>query len=230
MTTHSDKVLATFAALGTNPADWFHPAVKWEGPVERLVPGHVTCPTCAGRKWVRLDAEDKVIPPPAKPTFNEKTYSYKGQQEYDAYFQAARQEHAKRMGWPNAGFNGNCPTCRVAKRGWGMMSAGTVPGFVKAMVMVGTIIWPTGTKHNQSRFGNNNVTTRAQCACCGKGIPSGRRVPLAHEKNGKALSMWVGEDCAKKFAKVAVLKPSKKENPKGLESHLADNLPYYVKE
>ena len=224
--THSDKALATFAALGTQPTDWFHPAVKWEGPVERLVPGHVTCPSCAGHKWVRLDAAGRPIPPPPKPVFNKANYTYVGQRELDAYVRDAKSEYAKRMGWPNAGFFGNCPTCRTTARG----STGVVPGLVKAMVMVGTIVWPKGTQHGKSRFGAGNVHTRAQCEVCGKGIPSGRRVPLAYEKDGKAYGMWAGEDCARKFSKVATLKPSKSENPKGLESHLSDNLSYIVKE
>ena len=234
MTTHSDKALATFAALGTQVADWFHPAVKWEGPVERMVPGHVTCPTCHGNRWVRLDAAGQLIPLPPKPVFNKNTYSYTGQSELHAYLQAAKSEHAKHMGWPNAGYAGNCPTCRTTARrskwgGGGTSSTGTVPGLVKAMVMVGTIVWPKGTQFGKSRFGNGNVCTRAQCEVCGKGIPSGRRVPLAYEKDGKAYAMWAGEDCARKFSKVATLKPSKQENPKGLEAHLADNLAYVVK-
>ncbi len=225
MTTHSDKALATFANLGTVATDWFHPAVRWVEE-ERMVPGWVNCPTCAGHKWVRLDGAGKVLPLPTKPVFKKSTYSYVGQEEWDNYFRAARDEHAKRMGWQNAGFNGNCPDCRTQKRGWGLISTGSVKGLVKARVMVGYIVWPKDAKCGHTHHTSNQV----QCQVCGKAIPSGRRVPLAHEKDGKAFWLFAGEDCAKKFSKVAVLKASKQVNPKGLECHLAENLEYVVKE
>lgn len=89
------------------------------------------------------------------------------------------------------------------------------------VMMVGYIQWPAGVSF-ESRFGYGGSSAH-QCELCSKGINKSGRVPLASVKNGKALGMWVGEDCARKFAKVAKLKPDAEANPKKREVILKDN-------
>jgi hypothetical protein len=59
------------------------------------------------------------------------------------------------------------------------------------------IVWPKDTMHDQSRFAHHHQN----CHACGKYIPSNRFVPLqAVDKNsGRHISMWLGQDCARKI-------------------------------
>ena len=61
-TKHSAKAMATLALMGTDPRQWRLTPIEWVEE-ERSVPGLVTCPTCRGRKFVRI-ADGQVIPPP----------------------------------------------------------------------------------------------------------------------------------------------------------------------
>lgn len=90
-------------------------------------------------------------------------------------------------------------------------------------VMVGYIQWPAGVRF-ESRFGYGG-NSRHQCELCAKGINKSNRVPLAAIKGDRALAMFVGEDCARKFTKVAKpAKPTKDQNPKKLDVILAENV------
>lgn len=216
---HGEKAQETFRLLGTKHSDWFHPAVKWVRETRNMpFETYKACPDCDGLKWVQYDSEGKVIPPPVATEYGLKGYSEAGRAR-ETYMWAARKAAAGTGAW-----NGNCRKCMTHGRR-GASCEGKV--FDKVVwkpveMMVGYVVWPKGVKHHTSRFGyNGNSTT--QCEVCGKGINKSNRVPVAHDKDGKALSMMVGEDCAKKFIKVATLKPSKSENPKALTYVLDDN-------
>lgn len=57
------------------------------------------------------------------------------------------------------------------------------------------VSWSEGILHGQSRF----TASMGQCEACGKGIPSGRFVPIEafDKKRNNLVSMWLGCDCAK---------------------------------
>lgn len=59
-------------------------------------------------------------------------------------------------------------------------------------------IWPDDTQHGMSRFAGLRPGC---CEACGKTIPSGRMVPVQVKDIGYGchVSLWVGEDCAKKI-------------------------------
>lgn len=220
---HGAKAQETFRLLGTKHSDWFHPAVKWVRET-RNMPHDImkACPTCDGLRWVRKDAEGNVVPPPARPAKG----SYDSAR--DDYERAARNEEHKRAGFAVHG--GNCPTCKVYRRRFGSSyseCSGQVFSHVEwkpVEMMVGYIVWPKGVKHGVSRFTDRNIRSHTQCEICGKGINKSMRVPVAHDKDGKVFSMLVGQDCARKFTKVATIaKPSKDENKKGLPSVLDVN-------
>ena len=71
----------------------------------------------------------------------------------------------------------------------------------KLMKWVTYIRWTKGIVHHTSRFSNIDYSgvSRACCEACGKGIPSGRLVPIEAKdtKNNRLVSMWLGEDCAR---------------------------------
>ena len=210
---HGAKAQETFKLLGTKHSDWFHPAVKWVLET-RNMPHDVlvACPDCDGVRAVQKDAQGKVIPPPKNDT-----------KDYKSYY--ARQDYAK------AGVA--CDKCRQkvsGGRGWGdrYESTGKVFSHVEwrpEQMWIGYIVWPKGVVHGASRFNGDGVRrSMCQCEICGKGISKSGRVPVCHDKGGKVFSMWVGQDCAKKFCKVATIaKPTKDQNKKGLPSMLDVN-------
>ena len=209
---HGQKALKTFTDMGTVAADWFHPAINWVREM-RWVTVEAWCPDCDGDRYVRYDAEKKLIPAPAKIPSGQVGH-YTAAAERREHFALARKEagiHSR---------DGNCRKCQN-RRG---ESTGKVMECVERLVMVGHIIWAANTKFI-SRFGNGG-TCAAQCALCGKGIPSGELVPMAHDKDGKHLGMWVGVDCGRKFAKIAQMKPDQDKNAAQLQYFLDDN---YVK-
>jgi hypothetical protein len=176
---HSAKALATIAMMGTTPSQWDLTPIKWVDE-ERKVPGLVTCPTCHGMKFVRIQ-DGKVTPPPPINTH-----------EHFLYRNAARSEAGK----TNQRY-GNCPTCAAHKRGWGLIPQGKVKGFVTETVKVGYPQFPAGTKFD-SRFSGG-----LHCALCNKLIMKSLRVPVhATGDNGVTHGMFVGEDCGKKFLDV----------------------------
>jgi hypothetical protein len=220
---HGAKAQETFRLLDTKHSDWFHPAVKWVRETRKMpFDQFKACPTCDGLSWVQKDAEGKVTPPPACPAKG--SYDYKAEMARHDYVRAAR--NAAKGGGYGYSYSGNCETCKqVVRRGYSE-STGRVFSHVEwkpVQMMVGYIVWPKGVKHDVSRF-QGYVRSNCQCEICGKGINKSGRVPVCHDKAGKVFSMWVGQDCAKKFCKVAsIAKPTKDENKKGLPSTLDVN-------
>lgn len=176
---HSAKALTTLARMGTTPSQWQLTPIAWIEE-EREVPGLVTCPTCRGRKFVRI-VEGKVIPPPSA-----------NSSESFAYGNEARRE-ALRGNKPY----GNCPTCGQMKRGWGMIPQGKVKGMVRAKVMVGYPQFPPDTRFD------SQYAAGMHCHLCNKLVMKSRRVPVhATGDDGVTHGMFVGEDCAQKFLDV----------------------------
>lgn len=213
---HGEKALKTFTQMGTEAKDWFHPAIRWVREL-RWVMVEVWCSDCGGDRYVRYDAEKKLIPAPTKIPPGQVGH-YTADAERREYFNLARKEAG--VGTRYNLREGNCRKCQDSRG----ESTGKVMDCVKRMVWVGYVVWPTDTKFI-ARFGEGG-TKRAQCALCSKGIPSGELVPMAHDKDGKHLGMWVGVDCARKFANIARLKPGQDQNKEGLKYFLEDN---YVK-
>lgn len=180
-TPHSAKALATLEIMGTEPSQWGLTPIDWVEE-ERDVPGEVTCPTCRGRKFVRIE-DDRVAPAPSSES-----------PESSAYHAAARRDSIR------AGrLHGNCPTCARRKRGWGMIPRGKVEGIVRARVMVGYPRFPAGTRFD-SRFRGG-----LHCNLCNKTILKSGRVPVhAVGDDGVVHGMFVGEDCAQKFLGVRI--------------------------
>lgn len=179
-TPHSAKALVTLAQMGTTPSQWKITPIKWVDE-EREVTGWVECPTCHGRKFVRIDASGSVIPRPPR-----------GTNAADEYDTAARRDayQANRN-------HGNCPRCGKQTRGWGMIPQGSVKGLVRREVKVGYPQFPAGTRFD-SRFGSG-----MNCALCNKLILKSGRVPVhATGADGVKHGMFVGEDCGKKFLDV----------------------------
>jgi hypothetical protein len=178
---HSAKALATLAMMGTKPSQWQLTPIEWVEE-EREVPGLVKCPTCHGRKFVRIEG-GRVIPPPPHSAGHEANY------EYD---RAARRDASQ----ANKNY-GNCPTCAMPKRGWGMIPQGKIKGMVRAKVQVGYPQFPSGTRFD-SRFSDG-----LHCHLCNKLIMKSHRVPVhATGDDGVTHGMFVGEDCAQKFLDV----------------------------
>jgi hypothetical protein len=178
-TPHSAKALATLAGMGTTPTQWQLTPIEWIEE-EREVPGLVTCPTCHGRKFVRI-VDGQVIPPP--PANSRESFDYSNE---------ARRE-ALRAHKPH----GNCPRCGKLKGGWGMIPQGKIKGTVRARVMVGYPKFPPGTRFD-SRFAGG-----LHCNLCNKLVMKSHRVPVhATGDDGVTHGMFVGEDCAQKFLDV----------------------------
>lgn len=178
-TQHSTKALGTLAIMGTAPSQWHLTPIDWVEE-EREVPGLVSCPTCHGRKFVRIE-EGQVLPSPSS-----------GSPEDFDYHSAARRD-AHRAGRPY----GNCPTCARPRRGWGLLPQGKVEGRIRAKVMVGYPRFPPGTKFDSRYHGG------LHCNLCNKLILKSRRVPVhATGDDGITHGMFVGEDCARKFLDV----------------------------
>jgi hypothetical protein len=180
---HSEKALTTLAMMGTLPSQWRLTPIEWIEE-EREVPGLVRCPVCRGRKFVRFEGGQVVPPPPANTPASF---------EYD---QAAhRESSAARRPY------GNCPRCEKPKSGWGMIPQGKVAGAVRARVMVGYPKFPPGTRFD-SRFQGG-----LHCNLCNKLILRSNRVPVhAMGDDGVAHGMFVGEDCARKFLDVDIVR------------------------
>ncbi len=178
---HSDKALATLGGMQTQPSQWQLTPIEWVEE-EREVPGLVTCPTCRGGKFVRVE-NGQVIPPP--PTGSGDKFDYQNAARRDAYAAGLRY--------------GNCPTCAKRKRGWGMIPQGKIGGLVRERVMVGYPKFPMGTRFD-SRFHGG-----LHCHLCNKLIMRSRRVPVhATGDDGVVHGMFVGEDCARKFLDVRI--------------------------
>lgn len=180
-TAHSAKALATLVMMKTAPSQWQLTPIEWVEE-EREVPGLVTCPTCHGRKFVRIEGGQVISPPP---------HSAGHAANYD-YDQAAHRDAYK----ANRNF-GNCPTCGKPKRGWGEIPTGQVKGLVRAKVMVGYPQFPPGTRFD-SRFAGG-----LHCNLCNKLVMKSHRVPVhATGDDNVTHGMFVGEDCARKFLDV----------------------------
>jgi hypothetical protein len=178
-TSHSVKGLATLAIMGTVPAQWSLTPIRWIEE-EREVMGQVTCPTCHGGKFVRIE-DGRVIAPP----------SDNSSDGFD-YRNAARRD-ALRAGRTY----GNCPTCAKRKGGWGLIPQGKVAGLVRERVMVGYPKFPSGTRFDSRFFAGMH------CNLCNKLIMKSHCVPVhATGDDGVTHGMFVGEDCAKKFLDV----------------------------
>ncbi len=177
-TPHSAKALVTLAQMGTTPEQWHLTPIDWVEE-ERDVPGLVTCPTCHGHKFVRIE-DGRVIPPPPESA---------GHTAYHEYSQVAQRDAAK----ANKHY-GNCPTCGKQKGGWGMIPQGKIKGMVRANVMVGYPRFPPGTRFDSRFYGG------LHCHLCNKLIMKSHRVPVdATGDDGKKHGMFVGADCAQKF-------------------------------
>ena len=178
-TPHSAKALVTLVEMGTTPSQWQLTPIEWVEE-EREVPGLVTCPTCHGGKFVRIE-DGRVIPPP--PINTPDSFEYRN---------AAKREASK----ANKPY-GNCPTCGKRKGGWGMIPQGKIKGMVRAKVMVGYPKFPPGTRFD-SRFHGG-----LHCNLCNKLVMKSHRVPVhATGSNGVTHGMFVGEDFANKFLDV----------------------------
>ena len=178
-TPHSAKALATLALMHTAPSQWQLTPIEWIEE-EREVPGLVTCPTCHGHKFVRIE-DGRVIPPP--PINSRESFAYSN----DAHRDASKVHKPY----------GNCPTCGKQKGGWGMIPQGKIKGVVRAKVMVGYPKFPPGTRFD-SRFAGG-----LHCNLCNKLVMKSHRVPV-HATGGDGVThgMFVGEDCAQKFLDV----------------------------
>jgi len=173
---HSAKALTTIENMGTLPSQWRLTPIDWIEE-EREIPGMVTCPTCHGSKYVRIE-DGRVIPPP----------SLNSKDSFD-YGNAARKD-AHRAGKKY----GNCPTCAKSKSGWGLIPQGKIKGIVRAKVMIGYPKFPPSTKFDSRFFGG------LHCNLCNKLIMKSHRVPVhATGDDGVTHGMFIGEDCAKKF-------------------------------
>lgn len=178
---HSAKALATLSIMGTVPSQWRLTPINWVEE-EREIPGLVECPTCLGGKFVRIE-DGRVISPP--PTNSSRDFDYRNAARRDSL------QAGKRYG--------NCPTCVVSKRGWGLIPQGKVKGMVRAKVMVGYPKFPTGTRFDSRFFGGMH------CNLCNKLILKSNRVPVhATGSDGVTHGMFVGEDCARKFLDVKI--------------------------
>jgi hypothetical protein len=178
-TPHSAKALTTLARMRTTPTQWQLTPIKWVEE-ERIVDGLVRCPTCHGEKFVRI-VDGCVIPPPPPNTRESFDYGNEARRE-------ASRDHRP---------YGNCPTCGVQKRGWGIIPQGKVKGKVRANVMVGYPQFPPGTRFDSQYAGGNH------CNLCNKLILKSNRVPVhATGDDGVSHGMFVGEDCARKFLDV----------------------------
>lgn len=176
---HSAKALTTLARMGTSPLQWQLTPIKWIEE-EREVPGLVTCPTCHGRKFVRI-VDGRVIPPP--PANSRDSFAYSNEARRDAL-------RANRL-------YGNCPTCGKQKGGWGMIPQGKINGMVRARVMVGYPQFPPGTRFD------SQYAAGMHCHLCNKLVMKSHRVPVhATGDDGVTHGMFVGEDCARKFLDV----------------------------
>jgi len=174
---HSAKALTTLKRMGTSPSQWQLTPIKWVEE-EREVPGMVTCPTCHGQKFVRMEG-GVVIPPP--PTDDRFVYANEAFQEANR----ARKPY------------GNCPTCGQFKRGWGVIPQGKIRGMVRAKVMVGYPQFPPGTRFD------SQYAAGMHCHLCNKLVMKSHRVPVhATGDDGVTHGMFVGEDCARKFLDV----------------------------
>jgi hypothetical protein len=182
-TPHSAKALATLARMDTTPSQWQLTPIDWVEE-EREVPGLIPCPTCHGGKFVRIE-DGRVIPSP--PINTPDRFEYRN---------AAKHEASK----ANKPY-GNCPTCAKRKGGWGMIPQGTIKGMVHAKVMVGYPRFPPSTRFD-SRFAGG-----LHCNLCNKIVMKSHRVPVhAIGDNGVTHGMFVGEDCAKKFLNVKLMR------------------------
>lgn len=76
----------------------------------------------------------------------------------------------------------------------------TLPNGTVVEVWEGKILWPEGTKHNQSKFAWGSRTGNDQCHACGHAIKNGHNwVPLVATGETTPISLWVGKDCASKL-------------------------------
>lgn len=204
-TKHSNKALQTLTLMNTTPEQWKHVDILFERRTMK-VPGKVTCPTCDGLRWVQLDSEGQVVPPPAKDTG---VSSYHARSEYARAAEAvdAADRRATGASWLR---HGNCPTCRVTSprsRDYGR-STGSVVGPVEQEVLLAIPLWPAGTAFD-SRF-------RSGCSCqlCGKTVTKSRLVPVVGVDNaGAPHGMWVGSDCAKRFLPGVITYSRQKDRP-----------------
>lgn len=229
---HGAKALETFRQLDAKPEDWFHPAVKWVEE-ERMLPTWVACPDCQGqhdylKAWYGAEEAKQPSWMPSVRAFQwprnvKGTFTINGHEfeSKDLYFESYSKESARAAYAKEHGLvKQSCRYCSGAPR----KSPGHVQELRLRKVMVGYIMWPKGVRFASRFQGDNLRKSFCQCGICGKGITKSNRVPLAHDKNGKALGVWAGSDCARKFTKVAQMaKPSKDENKAGLESVLDEN-------
>ncbi len=176
---HNAKALATLSIMGTVPSQWRLTPIEWIEE-EREVTGLIQCSTCLGGKFVRIE-DGRVVPPPL--TNSSRDFDYRNAARRDSL------QAGKRYG--------NCPTCAVSKRGWGLIPQGKVKGMVRAKVMVGYPKFPMGTQFDSRFFGGMH------CNLCNKIILKSNRVPVhATGSDGVTHGMFVGEDCARKFLDV----------------------------
>lgn len=80
----------------------------------------------------------------------------------------------------------------------------TIKG-VKTKILVYTILWPEGTRHNRSRFAFGSRAGNDQCHACGHAIKDVYNwVPLMADGPDGKISLWVGRDCARKLFAVDI--------------------------
>lgn len=66
-----------------------------------------------------------------------------------------------------------------------------------ARIAVGHLVWPDGTRHNQSKF-SHGAGNHDQCHACGHAIKNAFNwIPLVAQTATGPVSLWVGRDCAK---------------------------------
>lgn len=83
--------------------------------------------------------------------------------------------------------------------------------------MVGTILWPEGTKHHCSKFSAGSKTGNRQCQACGHAIKNPYNwVPvLVDDIAGTPYSLWIGRDCAKNLFGATVEGDAQYKNTEG---------------
>lgn len=166
--THSEKGLQTLRLMGfASTEGWTTPPVRWDR-VTRTLPTYEPCTTCH-----RLG---QVADPDARATA--------GAAETPA--ERRRLEHAMRR----------CPTCAGTRRHQPECGTGEMLVWKPRVVLVGTILWPEGTRFD-SRFGGGN-----QCGLCAKAITKFCPV-MARDPSGTWHGLFVGEDCLRSLLRGA---------------------------
>lgn len=191
---HSEKGLATLAAMGTTPADWGLAEIIWKDEL-RTVPTKVACPECHRTGQARyLKATGKLAVRP------ENIYSV----EANAWYEA------------NTNGRERCHKCPAKRNHWGgQYGTGEITAMVERVVPVGYIQWAAGTIFD-SRF-NDHRDCFTACQLCSKTIKYSNVMPVTGRgADGRIHGMFVGSDCARKFFGIKNFKKDQTLDLKGV--------------